>query len=233
MSTALNKIMARLQPAPSVESLGVTKLASVGAQAEYIEKLASALEYAADAGISQNTATTYVQQRPHTTNPDGLASRLREKIAFKQEQTKQQEQGETKSALERIIGRLNPAPNDTVSDRIVEVQEVDDPLETVIAEAAAEAAPAAVVEHVQQVAAIPSASLADVLQAATSAAVEAKGTSDSASSAAADSAESVEDRAIESAQTASASGKGPVTVASGSASIKAALAARRLSGGKK
>lgn len=227
MSTALTKIMNRLQPAQQVRTAPVlTKLAAAeGVDAsEYIEKLATALEFAAD-DIIRNTAapapTGYAPRAPIEVGSDRLVARLREKIALKQSSEQAAVKDETQSALQRIIGRLN----ETV-DPITEVAEIDDPIETAIAQAAEESP--AVVEHVQQAAALPSASLADVLTAA----LEAKGTSDSASAVADDSSESVAARATESAKTASASGKGPVTVEAGSKSFKDALAARRLSGGK-
>lgn len=234
--SSLQKIAARIHEptraqAAAAAPMDMQKLAAAQSRDEFIEKLASALNFAADS-ILQNIEPTGPQyQQAHGVTPDRerLAHQLREKIARKSEVQVETAGANNREALQRIVARLQqttPDEHDGGSARSYE-QEVD-PIEQAIQQAAREAQePESHHEHVQQVAAMPSASLADVLEAA----LEAKGTSDSAERQTR-SAETPMERAVESAKTASANGKGPVTVGQGSEAIKAALAARRLSGGK-
>ena len=231
----LQRIVARIHEptrakAAAAAPLDLQKLAT-GSRDEFLEKLASALNYAAD-DILRNTAEPaqpYQAVRSIVPDRERLALQLREKIARKAEVQSESVTTGNREALQRIVARLQAAPAEQDGGSAQSFEQDDDPIEQAITMAAQEAPESVVVdEHVQQVAAMPSASLADVLEAVR----EAKGTSDSAEQPL-QPVETLAERAVESAKTASASGKGPVTVGQGSEAVRAALAARRLSGGKK
>ncbi len=233
----LTAILNRLRPAPVAPEL--PKLASAqGISGEYIEKLAMALEWAADEVAPSIIADTPVAATTSIkVDAESLARRLKTKVALHNgaaEHVQNEQKTEANQALlQRVVARLSAAREEMQEGAPpVEEQLADfDPIALAIAEASGdtglhEGSSVAA----EQAAELPSASLNDVLTAALSA----KGPSESTTS-----VESVQepvepvdvrDAAVGSAKTAMASGRGPVTVQEGSDAFKALLLTRRQSG---
>ena len=192
---------------------------------EYIEKLASACEYAAKniaPVITHDTpvpvGTGYVRtelprekvahavSQPGETPGAFLARGLREKVALRTAAFGDAEREATRGVVQNILGRLlagreTPAQTSTIVDSLPQtgtsVEDLDGP--AVELEAPAEVQDLHASETVEAVAAVPSSSLADVLAAATRQVQVADGTSESTVPATA-------------TKTAGARGKGPMAI---------------------
>lgn len=209
--------MSALQKLLAAKKAQTTEKVAAAIEPEYITKLASACEYAAQvisgkyiADTEQKVEHVYTQKTPvqeklaSVAKPDFLTNKLREKVAFKQDLEQKAYVEDTRSIVANIISRFAKTDSMEFSSREKNHVEVDFPS----AHAAAEeviSSPAMGNDSVDVVAATAGTRLSDVLAAAQSA----NGTGESATTV--------------STKTAGAQGKGPMAVGAATSRIKARL----------
>jgi hypothetical protein len=216
--------MSALQKLLAAKKAQTTEKVAAAIEPEYITKLASACEYAAQvisgkyiADSEQKVEHTYTQKTPvaeklaSVAKPDFLTDKLREKVAFHQEQEQKAYVEDTRNIVANIISRF--AKNDGVeyTSREKNHIEVDTPSALVVAEETS-SNPEMGNSSVDVVAATAGTRLSDVLAAAQSA----NGAGESAT--------------IVGTKTAGAQGKGPMAVGAATNRIKARLMSQ--AGGK-
>ena len=181
---------------------------------EYVMKLASACDYAAQLIANKQLADEIEAKHNYTpkanpvekvasVNSNLLANKLREKLAFKQEQAQQYEVENTRSIVSNIISRFAKSDNVEYTQRGAHYVEVDTPSQ--LADVEIPQRPEEGKDSVDVVAAMSGTRLSDVLAAAQSA----NGTSESATAG--------------STKTAGAQGKGPMAVGAATNRIRARL----------
>ena len=203
----------RLQAAKSQR----TEQAPATVEAEYIEKLASACEYAAAQVIGKSITgdkeplpvhnyvpqPSFVEKVAHKAPaPDLMAKLLREKIAYKQAAEQEEAVKNSDSVVAGILARFAKIPNAEATARDKQVFTVEPSTVNPVAHET---------NSVDAVAALAGTSLSDVLEAAQNA-------SEAGASATASSV-----------KTASAQGKGPLTVGAATSRLRERLVRRAAS----